>query len=431
MNLKDKVLKQVKSIISYLNEKGFIHLLTVNLLSQLLSFVTLMLVAKFLSAAEYGDLKVLQTYVNITVVVALFGFNSAAVKLCSENISEDERSAIFQNILKRAGVSTFITLVGGILLSSVGLITSSDFLSKWLIIYLAIVPIDVFTNLLTIYLQSKKQFKKIASAQAIFRVLTAPILLFGTWRWGFQGFIIASIISHGIGLWPFLHFVGPGIFKKFDLPVPSELMRYASFSFLAQILNQFTINGDVLILDHFSRDRESIGYYSLALLFLLAATLMSQTVQSITTPYFSEHANDEQWFRAHLRKNQFRMIFFSIAVALALSLGGRIIIPLFYGPTYQPAIEYLQILLIGFVFQGTFAIISSAITGLGKMKFTFIIAALSTPVELGLTYFSLQRYGFMGVAWSQVITSLFILILNLIFVNVAMKQTFAADQTSP
>jgi len=128
MNLKDKVLKQVKSIISYLNEKGFIHLLTVNLLSQLLSFVTLMLVAKFLSAAEYGDLKVLQTYVNITVVVALFGFNSAAVKLCSENISEDERSAIFQNILKRAGVSTFITLVGGILLSSVGLITSSDFL---------------------------------------------------------------------------------------------------------------------------------------------------------------------------------------------------------------------------------------------------------------------------------------------------------------
>ena len=428
MDIEIKLLNKIKSIISYLNEKGFIHLLTVNLFSQFLSFVTLMLVAKFLSPAEYGDLKVLQTYVNITVVIALFGFNSAAIKLCSENIAEDERAAIFQNILKRAGVSTLITLLGGILLSSFGLITSSGFLSKWLIIYLAIVPIDVLTTLLTTYLQSKKQFKRIASAQAIFRIQTAPIILLGTWRWGFQGFIIASIISHGIGLWPFLRYVGGGIFRKFNIAVPNQLMRYASFSFLAQILNQFTINGDILILDHFSRNRESIGYYSLALLFILAASLVSKTVQSITTPYFSQNANNELWFRNHFRKNLFRMAAFSTAVAIAINLVGRIIIPLFYGPTYRPTFEYLQILLIGAIFQGIYALINSAITGLGKMKFTFIIAALSTPVELGLTYFSLQRYGFIGVAWSQVITSLFILILNLIFVHIAMKQNFAKPQ---
>lgn len=315
--------------------------------------------------------------------------------------------------------------MGGILLSSVGLITSSSFLSKWLIIYLGIVPIDVFTNLLTIYLQSQKRFKHMAAAQAIFRIQTAPIILLGTWRWGFQGFIITSIISHGIGLWPFLKYASLGIFKKFNLSIPGELMHYAFFSFLAQILNQFTINGDILILDHFSTDRENIGYYSLALLFILAATLVSQTVQSITTPYFSEHSNDEQWFRTRLRKNQFRMALFSIAIALAIYFVGQLIIPLFYGPTYSPTIGYLQILLISFVLQGTFAIISSAIIGLGKMNFTFIIAALSTPLELGLTYFSLQRFGFIGVAWSQVITSLFILALSIIFVQIAMKQKFA------
>ncbi len=71
MALINRLIAKAKSILSFLNEKGFIHLLTVNMFSQLLSFITLMLVAKFLPASEYGDLKVLQTYVNIFVVIAI------------------------------------------------------------------------------------------------------------------------------------------------------------------------------------------------------------------------------------------------------------------------------------------------------------------------------------------------------------------------
>lgn len=422
MKIKQKLQDWIGSILSFLNEKGFFHLLTVNLFSQALSFITLMLVAKFLSAAEYGDLKVLQTYVNIFVVVATFGFNSSALKLCSENRSEEERTAIFQNALKRVAITTTLTLLGAVLLSSFGWITSSAFLSKWLIVYLAIVPIDVFTGLLTVYLQAQKRFRKMAQAQAIFRIQSIPLILLGTWRWGFAGFIIASILSHAIGLWPFLRYSGLEIYKKFTIAIPSELMSYATFSFLAQILSQIVTNGDILILDHFSTDRENIGFYSLALLFILAGTLVTQTVRSITTPYFSEHSNDLHWVRTQLRKNQLRMIFFSIAIALGTYLGSRVVIPLFYGPTYRQAIIYLGILLVGFTIQGAYAILSSAITGLGKMNYTFIIAALSAPVELGLTFISLKHYGFIGVAWSQVITALFALILHIIFIQTALRK---------
>lgn len=422
MKIKKRVQDWVGSIISFLNEKGFFHLLTVNVFSQALSFITLMLVAKLLTPAEYGDLKVLQTYVNIFVVVATFGFNSSALKLCSENRSEAERAAIFQNALKRVGITTTITLLGGVLLSSLGWITSSAFLSKWLIVYLAIVPIDVFTSLLTVYLQAQKRFKKMAQAQAIFRVQSIPLILLGTWIWGFPGFIIASILSHAIGLWPFLRYSGLEIFKKFNIVIPRELMRYAIFSFLAQILSQVVTNGDILILDHFSNDRENIGFYSLALLFILAGTLVTQTVRSITTPYFSEHSNDPRWVRTQLRKNQLRMIFFSTAIAVGIYFGSRLVIPLFYGPTYLETVTYLGILLISFILQSSYAILSSAITGLGKMKYTFIIAALSAPLELALTFFSLQRYGFMGVAWSQVVTSLFVLVLNILFVQIAIRK---------
>ncbi len=116
-------------------------------------------------------------------------------------------------------------------------------------------------------------------------------------------------------------------------------------------MSQITTNGDILILDHFSQNRDNIGYYSLALLFVLAGTLVNQTVRSITTPYFSEHSQEELWFRAQLRKNQARMFFFSLAVAIVVYLAGRVVIPLFYGQTYQPAIAYLGILLISLVLQ--------------------------------------------------------------------------------
>ncbi len=424
MDHKDRIISKIKALVTYLTKKGFFHLLSVNLFSQLFSFVTLLIVAKLLSPTEYGDLKILQTYVNFIIVFATFGFSSSVLKLCSENREEDERAAILQIGLKRAGLSTAGTVIVAITLTSFGLITSSNFLAKWLIIYIAIVPIDVLTTLLSVYLQSRKKIKEMAIAQAIFRIQTVPLILFGTWRWGFAGFIISSIVSHLLGIWPFLRYVGIGFLKKSKINTPSLMMNYAIFSFLAHILSQITQNGDILILDHFSNERQDIGFYSLALLFILAATLITKTVKSIIIPYFSEHADDEKWFRTQLRKNQIRMAFFSIAVAIAVFIFGYIIVPIFYGQEYFPTINYLMILLIKFIITSSYSITSSAITGLGKINYTFIIALISAPIELILTYFSLRDYGFTGVAWSQVIIGAIVFILTTIFGKIAMTQRF-------
>ena len=83
MKIKDLLVTKSKSMVAYLTEKGFFHLLSVNLFSQLFSFITSLLVAKFLTPAEYGNLKVLQTYINIFVLVATFGFSSSVLKSVS------------------------------------------------------------------------------------------------------------------------------------------------------------------------------------------------------------------------------------------------------------------------------------------------------------------------------------------------------------
>ncbi len=179
------ILERIKNFITFLNKKGFFHLLTVNLFSQLLSFITLLVVAKLLTPTEYGDLKILQTYVNIFIVVATFGFGSSVLKLCSENRKEEEREAILWIAMRRTGLSVLGTVIVAIAMTAAGLITSSSYLSKWLIIYIGIIPIDVFTILISVYLQSRKKIKEMAIAQAISRIHSISLILFGTWQWGF------------------------------------------------------------------------------------------------------------------------------------------------------------------------------------------------------------------------------------------------------
>ena len=89
---------------------------------------------------------------------------------------------------------------------------------------------------------------------------------------GIPGSILSSIFAHLLGIWPFLRYVGLRFIRSSSIPVPPLMMNYAIFSFLSQILSQITQNGDILILDHFSNQRNEIGFYSLALLFVLAAT---------------------------------------------------------------------------------------------------------------------------------------------------------------
>ena len=97
MSFITSILERIKNFITFLNKKGFFHLLTVNLFSQLLSFITLLVVAKLLTPTEYGDLKIIQTYVNIFIVVATFGFGSSVLKFFPKTVRKRTRSNIMDS----------------------------------------------------------------------------------------------------------------------------------------------------------------------------------------------------------------------------------------------------------------------------------------------------------------------------------------------
>lgn len=421
----------IVSITLNIRGKGFFNLLFVNFLTQFLSFGSVLLVAKFLSPTELGEIKIIQSYVGVFTIIASFGFNTAVLKMCSENRSEKEKSGILRLALGYAGISTIIALLLLVVLTLTGIITSlTKHTSYWLIVYACSIPMQVATAIFVVYLQAQKKIKEMAYSQAIIKIQTVLLIILCTWIWGFRGFVISTVITYALGLWPLLRIIGLNfLFTKVEVKT-NLFFKYGLLSFLANGLYQMGLFSDIFVLDHFSADRDVIGYYALALIFIAAANQVTATVQSITTPYFSEHSQDILWFRKNLTINQLRMSLLSIVVAIGVYLIAWIFIPLLYGPDYSVTLQFLAILLLKYVLWSSCAVISTALLGIGLMHYNLIIVAIVTPVNFLFSYLFFQQSGIIGVAWAQVSATIllfiFLIIAGRYIIMHKMKETKSA-----
>jgi O-antigen/teichoic acid export membrane protein len=415
-------------IIHSLRDKGFFHLLSVNFLTQFLGFGTVLLVAKFLTPVELGEIKILQSYTMIFILLGGFGFNAAVLKTCSENRSLAEKEGILRFALTRSLISISISVLILIALAFTGVITSSHHLSFWLMIYAILTPFAVATDILIVFLQSQKKIKAMARAQIFIKGQSFLIIVLSTWIWGFRGFIFATIIAYGVGLFSVLKQTGLDFFASKIKILPSYFVHTAVFSVLSNGISLLGQYGDIFILDHFTNNRREIGYYSLATIFLQGANQITSTVQSITTPYFSERAKDKVWFRHQLIKNQLRMVPLSIAVAALVYLLAWILVHIFYGPEYYSTLTYLLILLIKYVLWSSYALTSVALFGFGLVHYNFIAATISTLMGLTLSYIFLEHFGIVGVAWAQVSAAS---ILLMIMILLAKRVFYRIDYSFP
>lgn len=407
-----------------LRDKGFFYLLSASFLAQLLGFGTSLVITKFLAPVELGESKILQSYIILFLVFAGSGFNSTVLKYCSENRSQPEREYLLRFSFFRTLGTTAVAIFVMTLLALMGVITGSRDLVKWLLIYGIAVPFIVIADILTVYLQAQKKIKNMSQVQAINKAIGFVVVVISTWRWGLGGFVVGTVVASIISVIPPLLKVGVHFLRASPSLIPAGIYSLALFSVLASgvtILGQY---GDVFILDHFVSNRTTIGYYSLATYFILAATQVTITIQAILIPYFSEHWKDKGWFDKNLRQDQISTIILSLLVAAGVYGVAWVLIKYIYGASYQPALAYLSILLIRYIIFSSYAIIAAALIGLGLVKFNFYAAAIVTPIGLVFSYLMQRNYGAMGVAWAQVGAALLILGIELFWLQYARKNHF-------
>jgi O-antigen/teichoic acid export membrane protein len=402
-------------------EKGFFHLLSANFLHQFLGFGILLIVAKFLTPAELGEIRILQAYIAVFTIFASFGVSTAVLKTCAELRPEPERESILRAGFRRAMLTTFVALLVLAILALSGVITSTQRLAMWLLVYALVIPFSVSTEIFFSYLQALKKIKQLARLHALFRLQAFVIIIACTYIWGFKGFIFATIIGYILGLIPVLFTTGTSFLKRVPFSLTVAFKHLALFSVLSNGIGMIGKFGDMFLLDYLIINRELIGYYALASLFTFGAIQVTATVQSISTPYLSERAGDIGWFVSKVRSTQMQVGLLSIAVSAGIIALAYLLIHLFYGEAYFASLEYLPVLLLKYIFWSWYAVIAVGLLGLGYMKYNFIAVSIVTPVSILSSYLLFQVYGIIGVAIGQVIGSIVGLIATRILYRRAIR----------
>jgi len=422
-------LNTILQLLNNANKKGFFHLLSANFIIGFAGFGSQLLVAKFLSPIELGQIKAMQSFIKVATILAGFGFNTAVLKLCSEKRGLEERAFIFKQNFYYTTVPILVVLLGFFATAKLGLLSPDKEINKWLPIYMLSIPAITYTSIIIVYLQALKKIRLMAKMQVIIRLFGFIVLVPITYLYGFVGFILSAIFIGYIALIPLLNLVKDSfVVKKKVKSVFSQSFFFAKWSVSANGISTIGQYMDIFVLNYLIKDRVGFGYYGLATIFIIGLNYITHTAQAIATPYFSEKSDDKKEFLRVLKKYERVMILVAFAVSITTFFLVPPFIKIVYGNSYASAGFYFRILVLKYFFWSCYALLGVAIVGLGKMRYNFLSVSISVPISLLLSYFFITSYGIEGAAVAQAAAYFISLIIVFIMVRHVIKIHFGTEK---
>jgi O-antigen/teichoic acid export membrane protein len=368
-------------------------------------FGSLLLIAKFLTPIELGQIKTMQSYVEVATIIAGFGFNTAVLKLCSEKRALEEKSYIFR---KNSFYNVFfimLTLLVLFLLSKFNLLSADPIINNWFIIYMLTIPALVYTSMIMVYFQALKEIQLMSKVQIYIRLFIFGFLIFITYFYGLIGFILSSVVTVYLALMPLIIILKKNLSDSIEVPyIFSRSFFLAKYSVASNAVNALAQNMDIIMLNYLINDRASLGYYGLATFFIFGLSQVTSTVQTISTPYFSEKSDDKREFLRVLKKYQKLLVTLSIFITMISIICIPSFIRYFYGYDYDSTARYFKILVFRYLFDSFCALLGVAVLGLGMMKYNFYSSLISVPISIALSYVFIHKYGVMGAAIAQALS---------------------------
>lgn len=414
-----------KQMLNEMEQKGFFHLLSANVLIQTVAFASQLFVAGILSPEDIGRIKIIQTFLSVFSVIAGMGFSASTLKLCSENRSFEERQKLFGSSLYFTLISTISLYIIILIINYFGVL-SSDALIVWLI------PIGLFpliSNSLFMvfvsYFQAMKEIKLVSKITSTNKIISIAAIVLLTYLLGIKGYYIAYNMSFIIMLIVSYSVIKKNISFKFTtVKLKShfpEVWKYARPSLFANLLSELSAYIDIFLISFLIKDMKEIGFYSFALTMIMILKIFPATVQQITSPYFSGLVENKPEFKRTFSKHN-KQLFIVILITLIIAqLFIRPFTEFVFDSKFNNSIPYFRILAIGWSIRQMIQLQSAAIFGLGKIHYNAYISLISLIFNVTVYSLSIYYFGLKGAAWASIPGGIVIFIASYLFLRKALK----------
>lgn len=370
MNIWDSLIKLVNT----LWYKGFVHLLSANIITLIFGFASQLFIAWILSPEDIGRIKIMQTWLGIFTILAGVGFNASVLKLCSEKRPSGESVFLYKVSLGYTMISVLLTYGIIALVASVNLFSPDRVINRYMIIIcISLIPMTISAVYMS-YLQARQKVRLYSKIQILTKLFSILIIIILTWLYRLQGFIIALVLGYFLTN-VFLKITIKKIKNRVKpLPVASPLKlhwNYARYSLGASITDIIGLGIDILLLNYLISDRTLIGHYGFAITMIGVYRILPSTIWTMAAPHFSNNIDDARnWFSGYKKYN--RILVLSSLTITAISI---FIIPLFLrfflDGKYEHAGIYFIYLLVGWCIRNLIVIKASVLFGMGKVKLNF------------------------------------------------------------
>ena len=402
---------RLKSAYQALKNGGYVHVLSMNIILQLVGFGSILLIAGFLGPSDLAIVKTTQAYAAILLVIAGAGLTAPVLRYCADpKLSESELIHVLNTAIKLTTVSSLLVLVFILVLVPVYW-NIDEQPGIFYLSYSLVLPGIALTSLLFIFLQARQKYSVLAKNQTGIKLFSITAILIGTYGWGLIGFVIATITTTYAGLVLLLRVSYKRQRSLTVIELPKDFSRMAVFSMTSVFISTLGQSSDFILLDYFDSSLIEVGKYSLATIFYMGAATITASIQTVVTPKFTALLDSPVKFKAYLLKISSKTFLVGISVSVLLLLTASVLEGVYFDESYKGFFTYLFLLLLKYVIWSLYAVLGAAMLGAGIYRPGIWIALVSTSICFLLGYPLVKEFGALGAASAQIVTAFFTLMI--------------------
>ena len=371
------------------------------LLTQIISFVGFVYIARMLGPDDYGIYTIVGAFVGLFTLFTFTGLNKVVLREGSKDISEMHR--VLENTV---GIRNIFIILSICLCIVASFFTPYDLQVKLYIILfsaeLAYTGIDGFLS--TIFQASERmQYPALfgISNKVIIVVLSVVFLYLG---YGLLSLFLIRLFSHFIIIIGFYRvskrFVS---FKFFSRPrINKELIKPAiTFSLLALVA--LLASQIDLVMISFLGTKEDVGIYGVSYNIARQSLMLRGSFSIAFFPVAVKRFQNRHMMGRTLIKYSTMFFIAILAISVVIFFYAEMMITFLFGNEYKESGEILRVLIFYLCFGWSAVPFESAAQATHNEKLLLISRSIMAGLNIPLNYIFFLWYGLIGIAYSTLV----------------------------
>jgi lipopolysaccharide exporter len=248
------------------------------------------------------------------------------------------------------------------------------------------------------------------------RCLAVPVAIslaymFRTY-WALLGGILAQKVIQVV-----LSYLMHSFRPKFSTAGIQTLLDFSKWVALQNLISGLSSRAPAFVLGRLT-DVAALGFFSVAHeLASLATTELRAPVRKALYPGFAKWSSDVSKLRTGLLETYGLLALVSLPIPVLLGLMAPLLVPVFLGQAWLPAIPVIQIL----AFYGVVGALGTSshviYLAINKLRFTTVLSALHLALLLPLLVWGVSRFGAAGAAWALAFVAVVVLSADIVLIS--------------